>query len=117
MLVAMPAHRAPRPAAALPGDRLAQRLTIRDVAALAQVSVATVSRYVNGKQRFTAEVERRMADAIAGTGYHAHPVARSMSTGRSGAVAALVAGVGSPQAAALVKGMCRVALAEGQDLG
>ena len=116
MLAAMPAPRVPSLAAALPGDGLVQRLTIRDVAALAQVSVATVSRYVNGKQRFTPEVERRIADAIAGTGYHAHPVARSMSTGRSGAVAALVAGVGSPQAAALVKGLCRVALAEGQDL-
>ncbi len=128
MLAAMPAAshapRIPKPSAAqaadllpdAPADAPAQRLTIRDVAALARVSVATVSRYVNGKQRFTPEVERRITDAISSTGYHAHPVARSLSTGRSGAVAALVSGVGSPQAAALVKGMCRVALAGGHDL-
>ncbi|MEO5732552.1 MAG: LacI family DNA-binding transcriptional regulator [Rubrivivax sp.] len=107
----------PRVAAASPADiPTTQRATIRDVAAMARVSVATVSRYVNRKQRFTAEVEGRIAAAITATGYHSHPVARSMSTGRSGAVAALVAGVGSAHAAALVKGLCRVALAGGHDL-
>ena len=39
-----------------------------------------------------------------------------MATGRSGAVAALVAGVDNPHAAALVKGICRVAMAEGFDV-
>ncbi len=93
-----------------------QKATIRNVAALAGVSVAAVSRFVNHKQRFSAEVETRMARAIAQLGYRSNPAARSMATGRSGAVAALVAGVDNPHAAALVKGLCRVAMAEGFDV-
>lgn len=90
--------------------------TIRSVAALAGVSVAAVSRFVNHKQRFTPEVEARMAQAIAQLGYRGNAAARSVATGRSGAVAALVAGVDNPYAAALVKGLCRVALAQGYDV-
>jgi DNA-binding LacI/PurR family transcriptional regulator len=90
--------------------------TIRDVAALAGVSIAAVSRFTNHKQRFTPEVERRIAAAITALGYQRNAAARSMATGRSGAVAALVAGVDNPHTAALVKGLCRVALAEGFDV-
>lgn len=90
--------------------------TIRDVAAIAGVSIAAVSRFVNQKQRFTPEVEQRIATAIAKLGYHSNAAARSMATGRSGAVAALVAGVDNPHAASLVKGLCRVAMAEGFDV-
>jgi DNA-binding LacI/PurR family transcriptional regulator len=90
--------------------------TIRSVAALAGVSVAAVSRFVNHKQRFTPEVEARMAQAIEQLGYRGNAAARSVATGRSGAVAALVAGVDNPYAATLVKGLCRVALAQGYDV-
>jgi|GEM_PF-995900 len=90
--------------------------TIRNVATLAGVSAAAVSRFVNGKQRFTPEVEARIAHAIEQTGYRSNPAARSMATGRSGTVAALVAGADNPHAAALVKGICRVALAERYDV-
>lgn len=91
----------------------AVKATIRSVASLAGVSVAAVSRFVNQKQRFTPEVEARMARAIAQLGYRGNPAARSVATGRSGAVAALVAGVDNPHTAALVKGLCRVAMAQG----
>jgi DNA-binding LacI/PurR family transcriptional regulator len=94
----------------------APKATIRNVAALAGVSVAAVSRFVNQKQRFTPEVEGRMAQAIAQLGYRSNPAARSVATGRSGAVAALVAGLDNPHATALVKGLCRVAMAEGFNL-
>ncbi len=90
--------------------------TIRDVAALARVSVAAVSRFVNAKQRFTPEVEARIAAAISQVGYRSNPTARGMATGRSGAVAVLVAGVDRPQTAALVKGVNREALLAGYDL-
>ena len=38
--------------------------TIRDVAEAAQVSTATVSKFVNGNQRFTAAVEERISQAV-----------------------------------------------------
>ena len=53
--------------------------TIRSVAALAGVSVAAVSRFVNHKQRFTPEVEARMAQAIAQLGYRGNAAARSVA--------------------------------------
>jgi DNA-binding LacI/PurR family transcriptional regulator len=90
--------------------------TIRDVAALAGVSVAAVSRFVNGKQRFTPEVEARIQAAVTQVGYRSNPAARSIRTGRSGAVAALVCGVERPHTAALLKGISRVALQKAYDL-
>jgi DNA-binding LacI/PurR family transcriptional regulator len=92
------------------------KATIRNVAALAEVSVAAVSRFVNKKQRFTPEVEVRIARAIAQLGYRSNPAARSIATGRSGAVAAIVAGADNPHAVALLNGLCRVAMAQGFDL-
>ena len=90
--------------------------TLRDVAELAGVSTAAVSKFINGKQRFTAVVESRIAAAIEKVGYHSNLAARSMVTGRSGAIAALVYGVENPYTAAVIKGASRVATALGYDL-
>ena len=60
--------------------------TIRDVASAAQVSTATVSKFVNGGQRFTAEVEARISRAVRELGYMLNPMARGMITGRTGNV-------------------------------
>jgi LacI family transcriptional regulator len=57
--------------------------TIRDVAAAAGVSVATVSKYMNGTQRFSAPVEAKLKEAIETLGYRSNPLARSMITGRT----------------------------------
>ena len=80
------------------------------------MSVAAVSRFVNHKQRFTPAVEARIQQAVVQVGYRGNPAARSMVTGRSGVVAALITALDNPHAAALVKGLCRVALAERYDL-
>ncbi len=90
--------------------------TLRDVAELAGVSTAAVSKYVNGKQRFTPAVETRIAEAIEKVGYRSNLAARSMVTGRSGAIAALVYGVENPYTAAVIKGASRAATALGYDL-
>ncbi len=90
--------------------------TLRDVAELAGVSTAAVSKFVNGKQRFTPSVEARIAAAIEKVGYRSNLAARSMVTGRSGAIAALVYGVENPYTAAVIKGASRVATALGYDL-
>jgi LacI family transcriptional regulator len=90
--------------------------TLRDVAALAGVSTAAVSKFVNRKQRFTEDVEARIAQAIEQVGYQSNLAARSMVTGRSGAIAALVSGVENPHSAAVIKGISRVAMAGGYDV-
>ena len=57
--------------------------TIRDVADAAQVSTATVSKFVNGNQRFTAAVEARISQAVRDLGYSLNPMARGMITGQT----------------------------------
>lgn len=90
--------------------------TIRDVAAAAGVSTATVSKYLNGLQRFTPEVEKRLTDVIASLGYRLNQQARSMVTGQTRAVGLAVQDVRNPHFANIIKGANRVALAQDYNL-
>jgi DNA-binding LacI/PurR family transcriptional regulator len=45
--------------------------TIRDVARLARVSIATVSGVANGRHTASAEVQRRVEEAMKALDYHA----------------------------------------------
>lgn len=84
--------------------------TIRDVAVAAEVSVATVSKYVNGTKRFSPEVESRLKEAIERMGYRSNPLARSMITGRTRTIGLAVLDISNPHFANVVKGANRVAL-------
>ena len=90
--------------------------TIKDVAEAAQVSTATVSKFVNGNQRFTAEVEARLARAVRELGYSLNPMARGMITGQTGNVGIIILDIRNPYFTSLVKGASRVAAAAGQNL-
>ena len=90
--------------------------TIRDVAAQAGVSIATVSKFINSTQRFTATVERRVQAAIDDLKYHSNPVARSMITGKTGSVGVAILDICNPHFTNIVKGANRVALAQGYNL-
>lgn len=83
--------------------------TIRDVADAAQVSTATVSKFVNGNQRFTAEVEARIAQAVRNLGYSLNPMARGMITGMTGNVGIVILDIRNPYFTSLVKGASRIA--------
>ncbi len=63
--------------------------TTRDVARLAKVSVATVSRYLNG-HAVLDENRRRIEEAIKQLGFRANPIAKTLRTSRSMTVAVLV---------------------------
>ncbi|HZZ09482.1 MAG TPA: LacI family DNA-binding transcriptional regulator [Paraburkholderia sp.] len=84
--------------------------TIRDVAAAAGVSVATVSKYMNGAQRFSAPVEARLKAAIEALSYRSNPLARSMITGRSRTIGLTILDISNPHFTSVVKGANRVAL-------
>ena len=90
--------------------------TIRDVAEAAQVSTATVSKFVNGNQRFTAEVEARIAQAVRDLGYSLNPMARGMITGKTGNVGIIILDIRNPYFTSLVKGASRGAAAAGLNL-
>lgn len=87
--------------------------TIKDVAARAGVSTATVSKYLNQLQNFSPEVEARIAEAVRDLGYHQNPLARSIITGRSGTIGLSIPDIFNPFFAALVTGASRVAAERG----
>ena len=70
--------------------------TIRDVATQAGVSIATVSKFINATQRFSSAVERRVQAAIDELHYHSNPLARSMITGKTGAIGVVILDIGNP---------------------
>jgi LacI family transcriptional regulator len=69
---------------------VAQRLTIRDIADLAGVSIATVSRVLNGRDDVAAETRDAVSRVIRENGYTANRSARGLSAGRTGFVGVLV---------------------------
>ena len=90
--------------------------TIRDVATASNVSTATVSKFINGQQRFSAPVEARIKAVIEEMGYRQNPLARSMVTGRTKSIGLAIMDVRNPHFANIVKGANRVAIAHDYNL-
>ena len=64
-------------------------MTIKEVARLAGVSPAAVSRYLNGGS-ISPEKSERVKKAIEETGYRPNPMAQTMRTGRINQVGVIV---------------------------
>ena len=87
--------------------------TIRDVAAAAGVSIATISKYVNGAQRFSPAVEATIKQIIEQLGYRSNPLAASMITGRTKTIGLSVLDLANPHFTSIVRGINRVATEHG----
>lgn len=83
---------------------MARRATIHDVAREAGVSVATVSKAVNGRYGIATETAQRVMDAVERLGYESSLVASSMRARRTGVVGVLVADF-EPFSAEVLKGV------------
>jgi LacI family transcriptional regulator len=79
------------------------RVTIRDVAAQAGVSVATVSKVINGRYGVAADTTARVQAVINDLGYQASLVAQSLRNHRTNVIGILVADL-EPFSAELLKG-------------
>ena len=66
--------------------------TLEDVARVAGVSRATVSRVINGVRNVDLEIQETVRKAIAATGYAPNRAARSLVTRRAGTIALIVSG-------------------------
>src|ERR671926_611679 len=66
------------------------RTTIRQIADLAGVSIATVSRVLNGRDDVSPETRDLVTRVIRENGYTANRSARGLSAGRTGLVGVLV---------------------------
>lgn len=74
------------------------RTTAADVAAAAQVSIATVSLVVNAKAdgRVASSTQARVRDAVDRLGYRVDTIARSLSTGQTRAIALVAPDMTNP---------------------
>jgi LacI family transcriptional regulator, galactose operon repressor len=70
--------------------------TLRDVARLAGVSSATASAVVNGKNRVSARMQRKVEEAMKALDYHPDHMARSLKTGRSKVVGMIIPDLTNP---------------------
>jgi len=93
-----------------------RRATISDVAQRAGVSIATVSRVVNGTAPVAEETVRRVRKAIAELGYTPHTAARKLAGQRSGAIGLLLPEVSGDFFFPLVRGIAEEARNAGYDL-
>jgi DNA-binding LacI/PurR family transcriptional regulator len=65
------------------------RVSIRDVAREAGVSVTTVSHALNGKGRLNPDTRKRVREVADRLGYRPNPAARSLVSGHTGLIAAI----------------------------
>ncbi|MCA0252389.1 MAG: LacI family transcriptional regulator [Actinobacteria bacterium] len=95
-----------------------RRPTGADVARLAGVNQASVSRVFAGKAagRVSPEIEERIRQAADRLGYHPHVSARSLRSGRTNALGLVVTDFENPFFGALSRGAQREALARGRSI-
>jgi len=87
--------------------------TIRDVARRAHLSVATVSRALNGFENVSEEARERIATAVRELGYVPHAGARSLSLSRTNAIGVMLPDLHGEFFSEIVRGMDREASRRG----
>lgn len=97
------------------GLHLGRRPTMRDVAALAGVSLKTVSRVVNGEPGVSSTLSRRVRDAVDELDFRPNIGARSLrrTGGRTATVGLLLEDVSNPFSSALQRAVEDVAIPRG----
>lgn len=82
------------------------RITINDVAKKAEVSKATISRYLNGQYKsMSAETRRRITEAINELNYKPNLVARSLKRKSSQTIGVIVANILNPFSTEITRGI------------
>ena len=103
-----------------PPSRRARRgsgaVTLHDVARLAGVAPITASRAVNTPHQVSEEMRRKVADAIARTGYVPNRLAGGLASARSRLVAAVVPTISGPVFIETVKSLTEALAAKGYQL-
>ncbi|AZP95671.1 LacI family DNA-binding transcriptional regulator [Latilactobacillus curvatus] len=82
---------------------MTKKYSIKDVAKLSKVSVATVSRVINNNGRFSEETRQRVLDAIAELNYEQNKLAVSLRKNKSNTIGILVPDITNEFYSAVVK--------------
>lgn len=88
-------------------------VSIKEVARLANVSIATVSRSINNPEKVTEKTRLKVQDAIAKTGYSPNTLAQSFRRGRTNMVMVVIPSVGDPFFTSVMKGIRAAAKSKG----
>ena len=96
--------------------RKSSSVTIRDVAREADVSVATVSRYINRSAAVSDEVQERIEQAISELNYVPHAAARHLATQKTRVIGLLLTNMHNDFFAPLVSGIESVVQQQGYNL-
>lgn len=91
---------------AIPAKRPA---TIKDVAAHAEVSVATVSAVMNGNKYVSPELAKRVRESIAALGYERNSLAQGLKTQTSHTIGLIISDITNPFFTSIVRGVEDVA--------
>jgi LacI family transcriptional regulator len=87
--------------------------TIADVAARAGVSLATVSRVMNGNSSVDQALAERVRAAAQELNYSASPLARSLVLGKTNTIAVVVPDLENPSFHGVLRGLSRAAVRDG----
>ncbi len=90
--------------------------SIKEVAKLAGVSIATVSRCLNTPEKVTEKTRLRVQDAIVQTGYLPNTLAQSFRRGRTNMVMVVLPSIGDPFFTAVMHGIRTAAKAKGYSI-
>jgi LacI family transcriptional regulator len=101
------------PGGAKRGGVARNEATISDVAERAGVSLATVSRVMNGNRTVDPGLGQRVREAAAALGYTANPLARSLVLGTTQTIAVVVPDLGNPTFQGALRGLSDAASEQG----
>lgn len=89
------------------------RIGISDVAAKAGVSLATVSRVMNGNLSVDPSIARRVQAAAAELKYQPNPTGRNLARGKTDTIGVVVPDLGNPTFQSVLRGVSRAAAQDG----
>jgi DNA-binding LacI/PurR family transcriptional regulator len=91
-------------------------MNIREVARLAKVSTATVSRTINGSDKVTPKTKERVQRAIEELKFYPNTWARALGSGRSSLFGLIISDITNPFFPELVKSFEDIAVQHGQEV-
>jgi len=93
-----------------------EQASIKDVARIAGVSIATVSRCINDRERVRESTRKRVDNAISATGFRPNTLAQSFRRGKSQIIMVVLPSVGDPFFTGVMRGVRTVATGRGYSL-
>lgn len=90
-------------------------MNIKDIAALAETSVATVSRVINNEDYVSSETRKRVLEVIEASGYKPNLVGRALRSQRSGKILVLMPSISNLYYSRVLQGVEQRASAKGYD--